>query len=93
LIDGDRIRNSNITDIMYDLTRDRKNAAPVGTEYMIQTLKKANIPQEYIGNKNRLDLFHATPSTPYYSSSSSSSAASTPEKTTPLRQLLGWEEA
>jgi len=93
VIDGDRIRNSNITDIMHDLTRDRKNAAPVGTDHLIQTLKEANIPLEYIGNKNRLDLFHATPSTPYYSSSSSSSAASTPKKTTPLRQLLGWEEA
>lgn len=57
-VDGQRIRNSNIIDLVHDLVRDRKtHTGPVGIQSLTHALKVANVPLEYIGNKNRLDLF------------------------------------
>jgi hypothetical protein len=59
-INGHRISNSNIIDLVHDLVRDRKtNMPPLGIEPLTFALKQANVPMEYIGNKNRLDLFQA----------------------------------
>jgi len=52
-IDGTRIKNSNIIDIIHDLARDRKtHPAPVGIKQLSKALREANVPLEYIGNKN-----------------------------------------
>lgn len=38
--------------------RDRKtHAAPVGLKPLAKALKQANVPLEYIGNKNRINYF------------------------------------
>lgn len=79
-VNGTRIQNSNIIDIVHDLVRDRKtNLPPVGVEALAKVLKQANIPLEYIGNKNRHTLFQQTLQTP-------------PRRTTVARQILGWSE-
>lgn len=58
IINGTKINNSNIVDIIHDLIRDRKtHLPPKGVEDLVKVLKRANIPLEYIGNKNRLQLF------------------------------------
>jgi len=57
-IDGTRIKNSNIIDIIHDLARDRKtHPAPVGIKHLTKALREANVPLEYIGNKNRWNHF------------------------------------
>jgi len=88
IIDDERIKNSNIIDIVHDLTRDRKNIAPMGTEHVINALRKANIPREFIGNKNRHELFDETPSTPHYSST-----RTTPQSAlSHVKRFIGWQE-
>ena len=58
-LNGTQIYNSNIVDIVHDLIRDRKtNLPPTGIENLARVLKQANMPLEYIGNKNRINLFH-----------------------------------
>lgn len=65
-INGNHIRNSNIVDLIHDLSRDRRtHTAPVGMNVLLEVLKQANIPLEYIGNKNRLSFF-AIPQSPAY---------------------------
>lgn len=57
-VDKNRIRNSNIIDIVHDLVRDRKSKIlPVGLEPLVRVLKRENVPLEYIGNKSRLTMF------------------------------------
>jgi hypothetical protein len=54
-INGSQIPNSNIIDLVHDLVRDRKNRPPpTGSEALMKTLKQANMPIEYIGNKDRI---------------------------------------
>lgn len=60
-VNGSRIRNSNIVDIIHDLVRDRKtHLPPTGVDRILGVLKQANMPLEYIGNKNRLPLYMQT---------------------------------
>jgi hypothetical protein len=57
-INGNREYGSNIIDLIHDFVRERKtNLVPVGGKVLAKTLKSANMPLEYIGNKNRLELF------------------------------------
>jgi hypothetical protein len=54
-INGNRIPDSNIVDLVHDIVRDRKTSKPpAGSRPFLKALKNANIPLEYIGNKNRL---------------------------------------
>jgi hypothetical protein len=54
-INGKRIPESNIVDLVHDTIRDRKTfKAPTGSSPFLKALKDANIPLEYIGNKTRL---------------------------------------
>lgn len=76
-VNGSRIYNSNIIDLVHDLIRDRKNnPPPVGIETLAKALKLSNVPLEYIGNKNRYPLF-LVPETP---------------KRSLVRQILDWSE-
>ena len=49
------IPNSNIADLVNDVLRFRKHMAdPVGWKEFALQLQEMNIPQEYVGNQNRL---------------------------------------
>jgi len=64
-IDGTIIKNSKIIDLVHDLSRNRKtHPAIVGIKPFAKALKHANIPIEYIGNKNRLYYFQQEPQSP-----------------------------
>lgn len=55
-INGTRIPNSNIIDLVHDLVRDRKTHLPaIGSNRFLDALRIANIPLEYIGNKKRVN--------------------------------------
>jgi hypothetical protein len=54
-INGNRIPESNIVDLVHDIVRDRKTfKPPAGSSSFLKALKSANVPLEYIGNKKRL---------------------------------------
>ncbi|KAK7576268.1 hypothetical protein V9T40_012554 [Parthenolecanium corni] len=54
-IKGYVINGSNIIDLIGDLMRPRKTAnPPIGISTFIQTLRETNVPEELIGNKDRL---------------------------------------
>jgi hypothetical protein len=52
-VNGDKIIGSNISDLVNDVVRKRKNVNPVGWEVFMNELKRINIPQEFIGNPDR----------------------------------------
>ena len=58
VVNGRKIYGSNIIDLVHDLSRDRKTNKPQNgiAEFAI-TLHDANVPLEYIVNKNRYNLF------------------------------------
>ncbi|KAK3931294.1 Twinkle protein, mitochondrial [Frankliniella fusca] len=52
-LEGTPVTNSNIIDLISDLTRSRKNFEPVGVSNFIKTLYTLNIPLELIPNEKR----------------------------------------
>ena len=71
---GKQISNANIIDLVNDFVRPRKRAPPEGYEVFAKALKKSNVANELIGNKNRqayLKKHDFSPSSSSYSSSSS----------------------
>ena len=54
LIDGVLIPRSNITDLVSDAMRPRKNFNPVGVDEFYKVLKKINIPKDIVRNERRL---------------------------------------
>ena len=52
-IAGNLIPTSNITDLIGDAIRDRKQFNPVGAVTFMRTLKDLHIPMEFIGNMRR----------------------------------------
>ena len=51
---GQLIRNSNLTDLVNDVLRQRKNSSdPLGWETFADVLHRLNVPQELIGNPTR----------------------------------------
>ncbi|KAK3929580.1 Histone transcription regulator 3-like protein [Frankliniella fusca] len=52
-LEGTPVTNSNIIDLISDLTRSRKNFEPVGVLNFIKTLSTLNIPLELIPNEKR----------------------------------------
>ena len=51
---GQLIRNSNLTDLVNDVLRQRKNSSdPLGWETFADVLHRLNVPQELIGNPIR----------------------------------------
>jgi hypothetical protein len=55
IIDKNKINDSNIIDIISDISRPRKSIAPTGSEALVHVLLKSNVPKELFGNKQRLD--------------------------------------
>lgn len=54
-IKGNKITNSNITDLLNDIVRPRKNGDPIGWREFSTVLRDINIPFELIGNLKRRD--------------------------------------
>ena len=53
-VQGQLIRNSNLTDLVNDVLRKRKNSRdPLGWETFADVLHRLNVPQELIGNPTR----------------------------------------
>lgn len=56
IIDGNKIVNSNIIDLINDLSRNRKSQPAVGADILMKKLLEDNIPRESIVNKSILSL-------------------------------------
>ena len=52
-VNGKPISGSNIIDLVNDVLRQRKSSPPKGWEHFSRGLKDINVPQEYVGNKQR----------------------------------------
>lgn len=57
IVNGNKIKGSNIVDLINDLSRDRKKMEPaVGVEVFLKKLLEENIPREIVVNKKRFEL-------------------------------------
>lgn len=54
------IENSNITDLLNDVLRQRKRPNPLGWEVFAKGLGDANVPRELVGNKERWRFIRGT---------------------------------
>ena len=61
---GKSIQGSNIIDLVNDVIRHLKGSEPTGWQAFVQGLRDMNIPQDVIGNRERLDWMHRAPETP-----------------------------
>lgn len=53
IIDGQRVSNTNIVDLIHDFSRSRKRPPAEGAIQLAAIMKKYNIPRECIGNDER----------------------------------------
>ena len=52
-IEGETIPNSNISDLVSDAMRFRKNFNPTGSKEFFQALSKMNVPKDLVRNEER----------------------------------------
>ena len=52
-IEGETIPNSNISDLVSDAMRSRKDFNPTGAKKFFQALSELNVPKELVRNQNR----------------------------------------
>ena len=52
-IEGETIPNSNISDLVSDAMRSRKDLNPTGAKKFFQALSKLNVPKDLVRNQNR----------------------------------------
>ena len=55
LVDGVLIPRSNITDLVSDAMRSRKNFNPIGVHEFYKVLNKINVPKDLVRNERRWD--------------------------------------
>ena len=55
LVDGVLIPRSNITDLVSDAMRSRKNFNPIGVHEFYSVLNKINVPKDLVRNERRWD--------------------------------------
>ena len=55
LVDGVLIPRSNITDLVSDAMRSRKNFNPIGVREFYNVLSKINVPKDLVRNERRWD--------------------------------------
>ena len=55
LVDGVLIPKSNITDLVSDAMRSRKNFNPIGVREFYSVLNKINVPKDLVRNERRWD--------------------------------------
>ena len=56
---GERIKNSNIVDLVNDVLRRRKHFEPRGWQVFSAGLRESNVPQDLIGHKERWNWMHS----------------------------------
>ena len=56
-IQNKKLKNSNINDLIADVLRNRKQGLPPHGEKFIHFLSEINLPQSFIKNKKRLNLY------------------------------------
>ena len=52
-IEGETIPNSNISDLVSDAMRSRKNFNPTGAKKFFQALSKMNVPKDLVRNQEQ----------------------------------------
>ena len=58
ILNGEKMKNSNLVDLIGDLIRNRKtDNIPEHTNDLLKVMAKLNIPEEFIKNKNRLKSY------------------------------------
>ena len=60
-IEGETIPNSNISDLVSDAMRSRKDLNPTGAKEFFQALSKLNVPKDLVRNQNRWKQLNDTP--------------------------------
>ena len=60
-IEGEIIPNSNISDLVSDAMRSRKDFNPTGAKEFLQVLSKLNLPKDLVRNQNRWKQLNDTP--------------------------------
>lgn len=58
-IKGNLINGANLVDLVNDVLRSRKNINPEGWKDFALALRDSNIPQEFVGNKARLQYMRS----------------------------------
>ena len=94
-IEGETIPDSNISDLVSDAMRSRKNFNPIGSKEFFQALSKLNVPKDLVRNQERWKQLmgetssaRATPQSPPRSSTRFHSILrSYEERDTPKRWL------
>ena len=61
LIQGQKVANSNMVDLVKDLLKKRKNVNPPGWKELATELRESNVPLEYIRNPDRLAFISQHP--------------------------------
>ena len=67
-IEGETIHDSNISDLVSDAMRWRKNFNPTGSKEFFQALSKLNVPKDLVRNQERWKRVNDTPVTREFSS-------------------------
>ena len=60
-IEGETIPNSNISDLISDAMRSRKDFNPTGAKKFFQALSKLNVPKDLVRDQNRWKQLDDTP--------------------------------
>lgn len=56
---GQRVRNSNLVDLVNDVLRKRKNFEPTGWKTFATALRRMNTPQDLIGHPDRWEFMQS----------------------------------
>ena len=74
-IEGQSIPNSNISDLVSDALRSRKNFNPTGASEFFHALSKMNMPKELVRNQERWTQVIGTPDAEDFNTPQSTTAS------------------
>ena len=61
VVKNETIRGSNVSDLVNDVMRRRKNFKPLGWEKFAEVLRESNVPQDLIGHQERWEFIRRDP--------------------------------
>ena len=82
-IEGETIPGLNISDLVSDAMRSRKDFNPTGAKEFFQALSKLNVPKDLVRNQNRWKQLNEKP---YFTTPTSADRYSYEEKGTPKKR-------